>query len=211
MKRSKVDEILHTIDAGLQSTAEASYGETPYDGARPADSDRLCIRCDDPVGPDGEICPGCRTFLLGDTDTDPAQHPQQWAPADRIVLAAFAETVGESAESFAERVAELGRQLADILAPIVDIVLAFPDDVLDLISGRRPITDDEVARLEAALDALDTETETPVWIVQDDAFADLEEGTIFDLDGFAWLVDHVDHTTTPPTFHLIAPPDETEP
>lgn len=60
----RVDDILDLIDAGLQSTTEAAYG-TDF---RPGQ----CARCQrNEPAEGGDLCPGCRAFLLGDSDDDP--------------------------------------------------------------------------------------------------------------------------------------------
>ena len=60
----KTDEILGIIDGGLQSSSEPGFGD---DYRR----DR-CVRCqrNDPAD-DGDLCDGCRAFLLDDSDEDP--------------------------------------------------------------------------------------------------------------------------------------------
>lgn len=81
---TQVDSILDVIDAGLQSSSDHGYG-TDH---RP----EACARCQrhDPVE-GGDLCEGCRAFLLGDVDEDPryAQPPlpqsshiyRQWTAA----------------------------------------------------------------------------------------------------------------------------------
>lgn len=61
-----VDRILDLIDAGLQSSPEAGYGTDHQPDA--------CARCQEhPPVEDGDLCDGCRTFLLGDSDSDPRE------------------------------------------------------------------------------------------------------------------------------------------
>jgi hypothetical protein len=62
---SRVDDVLAALDVGLQRPgAEYGYGAD-------AGPDR-CARC---LGardrPDGDLCAGCRSYLLGDSDNDP--------------------------------------------------------------------------------------------------------------------------------------------
>ena len=59
-----VDRILDVLDVGLQTSTETGYG-TDHDAER-------CARCQrhDPAE-GGDLCPGCRAFLLGDSDDDP--------------------------------------------------------------------------------------------------------------------------------------------
>ena len=67
MASERVDRILDVLDAGLQSSPEASYGEHGY-------GDRSCVRCQSTdLEPPGEFCGPCRSFLLGDSEVDPAR------------------------------------------------------------------------------------------------------------------------------------------
>lgn len=72
---AEAERILDVLDVGLQTSAETGYG-TDHDPER-------CARCQrhDPM-PDGDLCPGCRTFLLGDSDDDPTvvrqTEQEQW-------------------------------------------------------------------------------------------------------------------------------------
>lgn len=132
----KIDRILAAIDTGMQHSDEPSYSFDDFDHHGPRRCTRTACRAeldDDP----GDLCPPCRAYLLGDTDTDPATGAPDLAPFEitpaRGSITAFTLTV------------------AEILRPIADLVLIFPDDVRDLILGRREITDDEVDRLEQAL------------------------------------------------------------
>lgn len=61
---AEVDRILDILDVGLQTSAEHGYG-TDRDAGQ-------CARCQchEPM-PDGDLCAGCRAFLLGDSDDDP--------------------------------------------------------------------------------------------------------------------------------------------
>lgn len=65
MRDSTTDRILDVIEAGLQRSTETGYGTD----ARPGS----CARCQahEPVE-GGDLCDGCRAFLLDDSDTDPA-------------------------------------------------------------------------------------------------------------------------------------------
>jgi hypothetical protein len=64
---SNVDRILKAIDAGLQTPMpDPTFGEqAPINHGR-------CARCEtNPPAKDGDLCSGCRAFLLGDADVDP--------------------------------------------------------------------------------------------------------------------------------------------
>lgn len=52
-----LDRVLRVIDSGLQRTTEASYGT---DG-----QPEMCVRCQRVEPADGDICSGCRAYLLG--------------------------------------------------------------------------------------------------------------------------------------------------
>ena len=92
MTSERVDRILDVIDAGLQSSPEASYGEISY-------GDKTCVRCrSTDLEPSGEFCGPCRAFLLGDSEDDPAAPvPEKFATV----------TVRVHTEEFVRRVAEL--------------------------------------------------------------------------------------------------------
>lgn len=74
---TRIDQILGVIDGHAQSTTEPGFrddedGEV-FDSA-------WCARClGEPKAEGGEMCEGCRAFLLGDSDHDPAadepEHP----------------------------------------------------------------------------------------------------------------------------------------
>lgn len=167
MKRDKIDEILSVIDTGLQSTGEASYGETPYDGAPIGDP--TCVRCARDLDPDaGELCPSCRAFLLGDTDHDPAgTGPHELDTIALHLALQRVDPMGSDLAAFAHAVEELGRALADALRPIADVVLALPEQTRALIFGEREPTDEEIDRLVAALDAERITLETPPGVTLD--------------------------------------------
>lgn len=85
----RLERVLNALDAGDQSSAETSYG-TDLDPTR-------CARCQhhDPA-PQGDLCGGCRTFLLGDTDDDPRADPAQRAAT---TTAAFNEPARQLSEA----------------------------------------------------------------------------------------------------------------
>lgn len=184
MKRDKIDEILSVIDTGLQSTGEASYGETPYDGAQTGAP--TCIRCSRDLDPDaGEICSACRAYLLGDTETDPAGTGPHELDAVALQMAlANAGTVGSSLEEFAARVEELARTLADALRPITEIVLALPEQTRALVLGEREPTDDEIDRLVVNLNRARIVLETPPGV-------SVEVGDAIVVDGMNYRVEDV--------------------
>lgn len=64
-----VDRVLRVIDAGLQASNEhgAAADREPNQCVR-------CMRCEPPEG--GDLCAGCRSFLLGDSDADPKNTPR---------------------------------------------------------------------------------------------------------------------------------------
>ena len=77
---STADRILDVIDAGLQSSDEHGYGtdHTP---------DR-CARCQRHEPDLGDLCTGCRSFLLGDSDDDPSRFvPRSASPEILFVTA----------------------------------------------------------------------------------------------------------------------------
>lgn len=65
---STSDRILDLIDAGLQSSSESDR----YRDVAPSVGEG-CVRCDTSDVPEGgDLCKGCRAFLLDDSETDPA-------------------------------------------------------------------------------------------------------------------------------------------
>jgi hypothetical protein len=60
-----VDRILDVIDVGLQQDAGTDWA------ASLGESD-LCVRCQRHEPSEGDLCGGCRAFLLEDSDEDPA-------------------------------------------------------------------------------------------------------------------------------------------
>lgn len=76
MTENSVDRILDIIDTGLQTPApDPSFGEVSPPNVEG------CARCGAPPADEGgDFCAGCRAFLLGDTDTDPATGvPEGWS------------------------------------------------------------------------------------------------------------------------------------
>jgi len=111
------DRALAAIDGGLQSSSEHGYG-TDYAPDR-------CARCllHPPVG-DGSLCAGCRTYLLGDTDTDP--RTASWVPVPGTMEADAAElqrAMRELVDAIAEAmrpVVEAFARMAEALQPLID-------------------------------------------------------------------------------------------
>lgn len=67
---SRIDDILDVIDGGLQSSHERGYSY---------DNPSRCARCqtEDPVE-GGDMCAGCRAFLLGDSNVDPKLYSNRY-------------------------------------------------------------------------------------------------------------------------------------
>ena len=96
------DRALAAIDAGLQTSAEHGYGTDHWPDQ--------CARCQQhPPVADGSLCAGCRTYLLGDTDTDPRA---TWVPRPGTMEADAAE--------LQRAVRELATALAAAMAPIIE-------------------------------------------------------------------------------------------
>lgn len=111
------DRALAAIDAGLQTSPEHGYGTDVF-------PDR-CARCQlHPPVPDGSLCAGCRTYLLGDTDTDPRMvavaielTPEQI----EALVAVFRQVVdafNEAMRGLAEALASIGTGMAEWLADV---------------------------------------------------------------------------------------------
>lgn len=71
----RTDHILDILDAGLQNRIPDTDSSFGYGTDTRPD---LCARClkHAPHDEDSDLCTGCRNFLLGDTDTDPAARPR---------------------------------------------------------------------------------------------------------------------------------------
>jgi hypothetical protein len=66
----RLDRILDVIDTGLQTPVP-----DPTHGERSPRNRPGCVRCDGHVAEGTDLCGGCRAFLLDDSDTDPAELP----------------------------------------------------------------------------------------------------------------------------------------
>lgn len=71
---SRVDRILDLLDNAHQHPGGFGYG-TDHD-------DRLCARCQRHQRHGGELCAGCRAWLLGDTEVDPVPRQLRSSPVD---------------------------------------------------------------------------------------------------------------------------------
>jgi hypothetical protein len=111
------ERALAAIDAGLQSSPEHGYGTDVW-------PDR-CARCQlHPPVADGSLCAGCRTYLLGDTDTDPrmvAVHGQLTPEQAEALVAVFRNIVdafNEAMRGLAEALTSIGTGMAEWLADV---------------------------------------------------------------------------------------------
>lgn len=66
-----LDRALEVLDVGAQGSDEPSYGY---------DNPDACARCQGEPPVDGDLCPGCRAFLLGDSDDDPVSGRPAYRP-----------------------------------------------------------------------------------------------------------------------------------
>lgn len=79
---------MEAIDAGLQESTEHGFGEGDWPWS-PGDV-KVCVRCRGPLE-DGDVCAGCRAFLLEDSDTDPlrpitrGRADDGWTPGEIIM------------------------------------------------------------------------------------------------------------------------------
>jgi hypothetical protein len=96
---SAAERALQALDAGLQHSNEVAWGHTDRKPDR-------CARCQlHPPPDDGDLCTGCRAYVLGDTDRDPDRGP----------------TPDEWAEFF-DALADLQRALAEAFRPFTEAV-----------------------------------------------------------------------------------------
>lgn len=87
MTGSSVDRVLDAIDVGLQragSVFDLGPGEQGYGTDRNPERCARCQRHDPAEG--GDLCAGCRAFLLGDTDDDPIRPARRRDHALEVVL-----------------------------------------------------------------------------------------------------------------------------
>jgi hypothetical protein len=66
-----LERALEALDVGAQGSDEPSYGY---------DNPHACARCQEEPPVDGDLCPGCRAFLLGDSDDDPVSGRPAYRP-----------------------------------------------------------------------------------------------------------------------------------
>ncbi len=113
MTENSVDRILDIIDTGLQTPApDPSFGEVSPPNVEG------CARCGAPPADEGgDFCAGCRAFLLGDSDTDPAtpQGGGEITPAPAgcrcaLCTGEFAQQILDSADAGAPWRDEMARQ-----------------------------------------------------------------------------------------------------
>jgi hypothetical protein len=85
------DRILDIIDGGLQSSIEHGF--------RVDNSPNACIRClkTEPAE-GGDLCRGCRAFLLGDSRVDPKPRPMRMIIQPEAALQALARAEASLAE-----------------------------------------------------------------------------------------------------------------
>lgn len=74
--RSALDRVLAVLDGAEHQHSDEQglpAGTSMEDGLAAPDDPTLCARCQrHPLGADGELCGGCRAFLLGDSDPQAA-------------------------------------------------------------------------------------------------------------------------------------------
>lgn len=80
--RSAAEDVLDTIDAALDGKPNPFPFETELPAPVNPNRAGCCYRCGTSEGVSEDVCPGCRAYVLGDTDVDPAE-------ATRSVLATW--------------------------------------------------------------------------------------------------------------------------
>lgn len=101
MPESATDRILDLLDAGLQSSAETGYGTD-----RDTTACARCLRNSPAEG--GDLCPGCRAFLLGDAAEDPALRERRGVLAENVRVVRLDEDGNTAGPSVAADVAADG-------------------------------------------------------------------------------------------------------
>ena len=108
---ASIDRILDVLDVGLQTSDEHGYG-TDLNG----DACARCQRHEPAEG--GDLCTGCRAFLLGDTNEDPAPVRSAHHEAEIDAIAA----IGVSATHFSTHLLAMSVALAEQMAAIRNIL-----------------------------------------------------------------------------------------
>lgn len=109
----RVTQTIDAIDAGLQSSYERGY-TTDHSPER-------CARCQrTPLDAAGDLCLGCRTFLLGDADLDPklvgiTLDFENLNRAMQQLVEALVEALAEAIRNIIE--SPIWQTLADLMTP----------------------------------------------------------------------------------------------
>lgn len=103
-----LDRALEVLDVGAQGSDEPSYGY---------DNPDACARCQGEPPVDGDLCPGCRAFLLGDSDDDPTDRPAfTYTGRPDPPVSAFQRAVEAEMAALTERIER--QMVADLHRPL---------------------------------------------------------------------------------------------
>lgn len=145
---TEIDRILEVIDGGLQSSPDPSYG--PIDRS-------TCWRCSHhPPETDSSsgLCPGCRTFLLGD-----GPDPKLDLPAVPIFTGADVEAIVRAFSELFESLRPTLERIAEVLVDVIERFRSIVDEIANLApvktkpaprSGRKPAPVRDLRATEAA-------------------------------------------------------------
>lgn len=144
---STTDRILGVIDAGLQHSDEVSYG-TDH-------SPDLCARCQklEPAT-GGDLCEGCRAFLLGDSEQDPKERRRSY-PREGMFAHIVAEENVSTDEDLAANVARYRITISVDTSAFTDAVAAMgvsTQDAADAFRALPPLSEEDFAMLDRAIE-----------------------------------------------------------
>lgn len=102
---SRVDPILDLIDGALADPGQHSPESHQYTDVAPTmPAAGTCWRCTTrPASAGSELCAGCRSYLLEDTDADPARSTAgsfSWAGGDTIIITVDPEVTPDATMSW---------------------------------------------------------------------------------------------------------------
>lgn len=110
----RLDRVLRAIDSGLQSSGETGH---TFDAGG-------CARCQRvmPVTDGGDLCPGCKAFLLGDGPEPVSAVAVSMLTQEDVDAAAAVFT--DVAHRVGQAILDFGEMLAQAMAPLLDLFAA---------------------------------------------------------------------------------------
>jgi len=155
----RADRILEVLDSGLQASTETGFGTDRAPDA--------CARCQlhAPVK-GGDLCEGCRAFLLGDVDDDPAHRAiEEYIYAEfagRFADVADRAVIGDrhAQHTHAYIVYEVPAMTMDDFAAVIAVFGVAAETIRDLFDGLATAFGEVVRPMAEAIAALLNEPAT---------------------------------------------------